>query len=199
MNNTRHNRLQEFKVRASLLLKNFNSTDTAASEKAATRFLRLPFLKYSTTESLLNDRGFFRLKHAQQVLAIENGHKTWDAFRRQIIQEDCLFHKHSASYLNIWFNNYEEAKEYHTIHGGYLLQFRKDFAVCTHDYIHAIGLSAFEKEWAAMGYDWVKPACTQSWETIFIHVKQQYLAPEKKETIPAKAKGNRPQWLNNHH
>lgn len=193
--NSNHNRLQEYKTRAAILLKKFNSQDSTEYEKAAQRFLQLPFLQHSTATAILNDRTFFRLKHAQQVLALENGHNSWDKFRHQVILEDCLFHKHSSAFLNVWFNNYADAKEYQMLHNGYLLQFRKDYAVCRQEYIDAIGLSAFNKEWAAMEYDWVNPTCKKSWQIVFAHLKKQYLAPV---TIRPANKNNRPKWLNDH-
>jgi hypothetical protein len=197
--NSNHNRLQEYKTRAAILLKKFNSTDNTESEKAAIRFLKLPFLGHSTVNAILSDRSFFRLKHAQQVLAIENGYHSWEAFRQQVILEDCLFNKHSSAFLNVWLNNYEEAKAYQKEHGGYLLQFRKDYAVCPQDYIDAAGLSAFNSEWMAMQYDWVRPACKKSWQVVFDHLKKQYLtAKPVKPLTTEKSSNNRPQWLNDH-
>ncbi len=90
MNITQEHRLNELKIRAAILLKDFNAKEPARYNKAAERLLKLPFLKYSSADRILSDRSFFRLKHTYEVLAIENGYSNWNNFRESIIQEDCL-------------------------------------------------------------------------------------------------------------
>lgn len=179
MNIIHTNRLRELKIRAALLLKDFNAEDPDTHHKAAQRFLKLPFLQYSTAERILNDRDFFRLKHAYAVLALENGHDSWNALREQVIQEDCLYTKGCAGFINTWFTNYNQAKAHHIIEGGYLLQYRQDYFVAGHELIKVLGLHDFEKEWEAIGYDWVKPQCTKSWARLYKQAKANYIDLQK--------------------
>lgn len=193
--NSKRSRLDELKIKASLLLKNLQADDAKAIQ-AAKRFLALPFLKHSNETAILNDRSFFRLKHALQVIAIENGYGNWNALRTQIIREDCLFHNASPAHLNVWFNSYEEAAQYHKTNGGYLLQYRNHYAVCTKEYIASLGLDDMEEYWKAIGYDWVRPLSATAWNKLFEAAKKRYL----QKVVPPKPidKSKRLAWLAQH-
>ena len=102
-----------------------------------------------------------------------------------------------AAFLNVWFAKYEDADAYHKKHGGYLLQFRKDYIVCQQEYINTLGLGDYKQEWKAIGYNFVKPADAKAWKRLFEVAKKNYL--NREEPQPTKPlKTNRPQWLNNH-
>lgn len=196
MTSVRHNRLDEFKVRANMLLKDLAAQDRIKNEAAAKRFLQLPFLSHADVAQVLSDIPFFRHKHALAVIAIEKGFANWASLRTNVIMEDCLFYNTSPSFLNVWFNNYADAKDYHLSNGGYLLQYRKDYIVVEKDYIHAIGLGDMEAEWNAIGYDWVKPINKKAWAIIFERAKHNYLARKTPIHTPID-KSKRPQWLTN--
>ena len=183
MSKQKRNRLDELKIKASLLCKGLHSTDIPAQQKAATRFLQLPFLRHSTVEKVLDDISFFRLKHALNVVAIENGSNNWNDLRTKVIMEDCFFHNASSAFLNHWFNNYEEAGIYRQASGGYLVSYRKDFVVCSKEFITSIGLGTLDREWEAIQYDFVKPVDTNAWQVIFNKAREAYLS---KEVIPPK-------------
>lgn len=195
--NSKRTRLDELKIKASRLLKNLQSGDATAIQ-AAKRFLALPFLKHSNETAILNDQSFFRLKHAFHVLAIEHGYDNWNDLRNAIISQDCLFHNGSGGHLNVWFNNYDEAEQYQQQNGGYLLQYRQHFAVCTQDYVNSLQLGdESEAHWQAIGYNWVRPKSQAAWNKLFAVAKNHYLQKPK----PAKPidKSKRPAWLSEHH
>lgn len=196
MNGLSHDRLDEFRIKASLLLKSLNAPDQSKNENAARRLLVLPFLKHSTVGDVLGDKTFYRRKHALSVIAHESGFASWAALRAHVITEDCLFYNASPSFLNLWFNNYADAKAYHTANGGYLLQYRKDYVVAEKAYIEALGLDRVADDWQAIGFDWVKPADKKAWARIFELAKRNYLE-RKKIKHKAIDKSKRPAWLNN--
>ena len=175
MNKQRRSRLSQFKTKASLLLKDLQSSQSELSLKAAERLTALPFLQGGTAAGVLKDLSFFRLKHALWVIALENGNKDWASLRTKVIKEDCLA-PGAGSGLNAWFNNYAEAKQYQQANGGYLLQYRKDFLVCESGYIEGIGLIEYENEWKRIGYDWVQPRDKAAWNVLFAKAKEFYLA-----------------------
>ncbi len=193
MNNT--NRLQEQKTRASILLKHLKGEDANRQQKAAERFLQLPFLQHSNTQVIINDIDFYRLKHAYHVLAIENGYDNWAAFRESMITEDCMYTAGCGAYLNVWFKHYEEATTYHKTNGGYLLQYRKDYYVAEQAVIDVLGLQHLSTEWKTIGNNWVQPTNKQAWEVIYAVAKANYLKPPTPYKAPDKSK--RPTWLLN--
>ncbi len=169
------NPLQQLKTEASLLRKKLKSTDKEVQTAAAKRFLQLPFLKFATIEQVLGDIDFYQLKHAYWVLAIEHGYSNWQKFRDEIIKTHCMYDHSCGAYLNVWIADYEEAKTYHIEHGGYLLQYKKDYFICTDEVINALGLSSFKQEWEAIGYNWVKPLNKTAWNAIYQTAKKNYL------------------------
>ncbi|MEZ5016223.1 MAG: hypothetical protein R2800_04170 [Flavipsychrobacter sp.] len=191
------NRLQELKIKASLLRKQLRSPEQQHQEKAAKRFLQLPFHQYSILEDVLKDVDFYQLKHAYWVLAIENNHETWQQYRDTIIKEDCMYIGNSSAFLNVWYANYEEAKQHQNAQGGYLLQYRKDYFICTEELIKELDLALFKKEWEEIGYDWAQPKSKAAWNIIFKAAKKNYLARCQKTASPkAASKTKRPDWLN---
>lgn len=173
--NSKH-RLGALKTQAALLFKDLHAPDRDRSLKAAQRFLSLPFLRHNTAGHILNDLSFFRLKHAYAVIAAEEGHKSWEALRETVIGEDCLYVPRCACFLSVWFARYEEAERYHRQYGGYLIPLRRDFAVCGQEYIRGTSLGDFRKEWRAIGYNWVKPQCNDSWRKLYGLARANYLS-----------------------
>ena len=62
------------------------------------------------------------------------------------------------AFLNRWFTNYDEARASLEAQGGYLLPFKDHFFVSTADAIRELGLDPDDHDWAAIGWDWVRPA-----------------------------------------
>ena len=193
MNN--RNRLQELKVKASLLKKQLRSDEDAARTKAAKRFLQLPFHQYSAVEHVLADVDFYQLKHAYWVLALEHGYDNWKQFKDTIIREDCMYYGNCGAYLNVWFANYDEAKHYHQEQGGYLLPYRKDYYVCTKEVVLYLGLDEHDAEWEKLGNNWVDNTCPTSWNTIYKTAKKNYLNHIKASSKPTRRTDNRLEWL----
>ncbi|HXS35697.1 MAG TPA: hypothetical protein VN721_03290 [Flavipsychrobacter sp.] len=195
MSKIKRTRLEELKIQASILLKNLRSDDGEKARKAAERFLDLPFPKFSNADEVIENRSSIRLKHALTIIALENVYGNWELLKNKVIMEDCLFHNAPSSFLNVWFNNYEDAKHYQKDNGGYLLQYRKDYVISQKEYIEAIDLGEMEEEWSAIGYDWANPDSKTAWDKLFEKAKHNYL--NRKAVIGPINKDKRPKWLNN--
>lgn len=190
------NRLQELKVQASILRKQLKSSEKQLQEKAAKRFLQLPFHLYSTVDNVLADVDFYQLKHAYWVLAVENNYETWQQYRDAIIREECMYTGSAGAFLNVWFANYDEAKNYQLEKGGYLLPYRKDYFVCNEALIQELGLAEYKKEWEEINYDWAKPKNKKAWTVIYKTAKKNYLTRCKSSTkIKPIDISKRPEWL----
>jgi hypothetical protein len=60
--------------------------------------------------------------------------------------------------LNVWFTDYNQAKEYLDEHTGvYLLPYKHHFFVCGSGHIEKIGLQSGDPDWDKIGFDWVRP------------------------------------------
>jgi hypothetical protein len=62
------------------------------------------------------------------------------------------------AFLNRWFTSYDEARASLDTQGGYLLPYRDHSFVSTADAIRELGLDPGDPDWAAIGWDWVRPA-----------------------------------------
>ncbi len=190
MSNLNRSRLDELKIKACLLLKSLK--DTEKSLKAAERFTRLSFLSNSSAEEILKDISLLKLKHALLVIALENGCNSWTMLRDKIIKEDCLYYGNWSAIMNHWFARYEEAKDFQTANGGYLLQYRKDYFICEEAFIEQLGLSNFKQEWEAIGYDWTN-ADKPEWSVLYAVAKHNYL--NRPQTVSKPDKSKRPEWI----
>ncbi len=74
--------LEEFRIRASRLRKELNSTDNAVALGAAGRFRVLPALHEKTREQIVSGRSTIQRKHALAVIAKEAGFESWTQLRR---------------------------------------------------------------------------------------------------------------------
>ncbi|MDH5185375.1 MAG: hypothetical protein OEX12_15965 [Gammaproteobacteria bacterium] len=145
-----------YKKPASLLLKDLNGPDTT---RVASAMARLQLLQRSN----LPDPAKVQRKHALTVVALEAGYDSWLDLKQQLQQEKRLdFSEFFASlrfggFIHHWFLSYEEARSFQSQHGGVLLPFRKQYFVSTVDFISALAMEPTDKDWRAIGYDWLKP------------------------------------------
>lgn len=69
-------------------------------------------------------------------------------------------------FLNQWFTTYDEARAFREAEGGYLLPFKNQFFVTVAGAITELGLDPNDPNWERIGWDWVRPLDSQSWELL---------------------------------
>lgn len=161
MNRIYHNIiLDELKTKASRLLKASRAHDVIALQ-------RLHQLELTRTNG-------WKLKDPLCVIAQEYGFETWVDLKTFI--ENPFEKKMTSRYLNHWFRNYEEAKEFQSSQGGYLLPYKNQFFVCENHFIEDIGLDSRDPSWQEIGFDWVKPKSPRG----LFHLYEKLIRLQKK-------------------
>ena len=97
--------------------------------------------------ALARELGFTGWTHAAQVLRGRNS----EDFGKLLYPNRCWAH------TNIWSANYPEAQRIRQESGGYLLAYRNHYLIVDADYIRTMGLDPADKDWRAIGFDWVRP------------------------------------------
>lgn len=167
-------RLTHLKTQAAFLLKDVRSA-LPGSKEAATQFLKLPAFSGKTFQWILDHADAIKLKDALLVVAMESGFKSWLDLKKHVTKQDCLYRQPHIGLIYAWFNNYESAANYHKQHGGFLISFWKDFAICGNEYISCLSLFEYPDQWKSIGYDWVKPADHAAWEFLNQKAINNYL------------------------
>jgi hypothetical protein len=106
-----------------------------------------------------------QLKHALAVVAQEAGFAGWTDLKQA--QAGLDFSEFFAApglgdTLNVWFNNYDEAQSFHAANGGVLLPYRQHAFVTSPALLDRLGFEAGHADWAAIGYDFVRPASPEA-------------------------------------
>ncbi|MGE6757278.1 hypothetical protein ACQKGO_04620 [Corallococcus interemptor] len=155
--------LHEYKVRASLLLKDLDSSDAARATRAAERMRTLPFFAALSLGEVLSRRDTVQHKHGLAVIAREAGHVTWTDLKQALesrpprLDTHAFFQKGQSPFLNRWFSTYEEAARSLAAQGGFLFPFRTQCFICEAGFLQSLGIDAREADWERMGRDWVRP------------------------------------------
>ncbi|MFE8603859.1 hypothetical protein [Archangium violaceum] len=156
--------LRECKVRASLLLKDLESSEPARATRAAERLRALPAFSRLSPGELLARRDSVQRKHALAVIAHEQGHGSWAELKQALGEEapprldtEAFFAKNRGAFLNRWFASYAEALASLRERGGYLFPFREQFFITDAGFLAALGVDPSDSDWARMGFDWVEP------------------------------------------
>ena len=156
----------ELKVRAELLHKAVAANDSHALE----RLRALPEHRKADAAALAALVEGVRHKHCLAVVAREVGFTGWDHAVRVIEGDpaeadfgDLLSSPGRGAFLNQWLATYDEAKAIHrelcvSGAGSYLLAFRRHFFLTERGYVESLGLDPDDADWAAMGWDWARPA-----------------------------------------
>lgn len=149
--------LEEYKIQASILLKQLKSKDLSIAEKAIARIRVLPIFA-------LGLNGSIKRKHALNVIAIENGFNNWAELKTHFEKPKTDFYLNG--FLNKWFSTYEEAKFHQESYGGFLLPYKHQFFICEKEYIQALGLDPNHPDFELIGFDLVKPKDLLAWKRI---------------------------------
>lgn len=103
--------------------------------------------------------------HSRTTVAREAGFKTWqmaiDMMELRLVPGDDFgdfwYSTTTDVMLNHWCRNYEEALEVHKEHGGFLVPYRRHFAVVQRGYIKILGMDADDPAWQVIGNNLVEP------------------------------------------
>jgi hypothetical protein len=152
------------RAEARRLLTWLRGSDPTRARAAAARFLRLRSFAAAGIDGVLAERARVRLKHALALLAEERGQASWPELKRTLEAQAALraamppFHsRRLETLLNRWFTDHGEARASLQAQGGYLLPFRRQFFVTEAEGIRALGLDPADPDWAAVGFDMVRP------------------------------------------
>lgn len=171
MNNSiQHLDLEEYKIQASILLKNLKSHDP---DKAAKAFTRIRTLGELAKLLLFEVQVAAQRKHALAVIAHEQGFTSWNALKAaaNAAAHNLFSAFHFSAFINHWFNNYAEAKAYQQSHGGFLLPYKNQFFICEQGYIQHIGIDPDDPHWELIAWDWAKPSDQAARQSLY----QQFL------------------------
>lgn len=150
--------VEECKIQASMLLKSLRSDDLQKAYFSAKRFLVLPEFKNLSFEEIIKID--IKRKQALAVIAIEKGFKSWSELK-------CQLPFIRGGFLNQWFKNYGDAKNYLQSNGGFLLPFQNQYFVCDNDYINNLGFNSEDKDWQLINFDWVQPKNKEAWQRLY--------------------------------
>jgi hypothetical protein len=152
--------IQELKLRAELLHRRVQAQEPPALQ----RLRALPELRAAGAEALRGASLDVQRKHCLAVVAREVGFQSWQHASRVLGGDEsetdfgtALYPRGCSGFLNHWFTSYEEARVQRTEHGGYLLAYKRHFFVVEGHFIEMLGLDPEDPDWAAMGWDWVRP------------------------------------------
>lgn len=158
--------LHDYKVRASLLLKDLDSPEADRATRAAERMRALPFFASLSLGEVLARRDTVKHKHGLTVIAREAGHPTWPELKHALedsaapapgLDTRAFFQKDRGVFLNRWFSTYAEAARSLEAQGGFLFPFRHQCFICEADFLQALGIDTQDADWGRLGRDWVRP------------------------------------------
>ncbi|MCZ4319215.1 hypothetical protein O4H26_09445 [Aequorivita viscosa] len=142
-------RLNDLKSSAKQLYKKFLLRDLHAIQRFAKWYP-----EYTQSTEFIDS---IKLKHAFSVIACEYEFDDWSSLKHYVVAQDMLYRKSGVPFVHAWFKKPQDATDYFNTHGGYLLKFWGDYIVCGEEYIGILNLNTFEKEWRAIGFNWVHP------------------------------------------
>jgi len=149
--------IEEYRIRASRLLKALRGTDDTAAARAEERLRQLPQLAGLAKDEI-------RRKHALAIVAREAGYGGWLELKAAIERSNefdpaRLVDRPTGGFINLWYRTYAEARA--MLDGEtrrFLFPYRSQFFVCEAGLIETAGVDPFDADWDRMGRDWVKPA-----------------------------------------
>ncbi|MBL8150237.1 MAG: hypothetical protein JNN15_09965 [Blastocatellia bacterium] len=173
--------VQEYKIKASILLKTLRSSDLEKAAGAAERFNCLPHLTNLSPRQILLQKSNIKRKHALTVIAFENEKASWADFKHHLERLEVLrtnrnytdlYPRRCAGFINEWYASYETARKHLEQVGGYLLPYKNHFFICKADYIKALGLDPEDPDWNLISSDWVKPSDIEAWHRLNVRLQQ---------------------------
>ena len=156
------------KNEADLLLKHARLGDA----KAVARLQSLSSFTTLSTDDI-NALNHLQLKHALNVIAGENGYKSWSELKHTLntaaetsplaeIHEQ-FYPQGFTTYWNIWFAKYSQAKKVLNEGKGFLLPYKNQYFIVEEHFVDSIGLPHTLPEWNEIGNDWIHPKNVKAW------------------------------------
>jgi len=147
--------LQELQSRAERLFEGIEARNAQCLERIHAQVPRLA--KASSRE--------INIEHARTTLAREVGFKTWQMATevlegRSVPGDDFGDFWYSTAtdvMLSHWCRNYQEARAVQEEEGGFLIPYRRHFAVVEKAYIEILGMDADDPDWQVVGHDVAQP------------------------------------------
>lgn len=168
-----------YRRQATLLLKDLRSADAVRQLAASRRFAILPAL---AQDGEAQPQAAQR-KHALQVIAAEQGAPDWPALKaitEPVETAELLYaNGQMASYWNIWFPNYDEARAVHREKGGFLFPYRNHFFVSDEHFVRAAGLDPEAPEWREIWHDWARPRDRKAWARLAAKLRKKAAHPRQ--------------------
>ncbi len=118
-----------------------------------------------------------QLKHALAVVARELGFAGWADLKQArtgLDFSEFFVAPGLGDTLNAWFSTYDEAKAFQVANGGVLLPYRHHVFVTSLAILDRLGFEAGHTDWAAIGYDFVRPASTAAQARIKIALERRF-------------------------
>jgi hypothetical protein len=131
------------------------------------------------------------VEHAQMTVAREAGFKTWqiatDVLEARLVPGDDFgdFWYSTATdvMLSHWCRNYQEALSVHEQEGGFLIPYRRHFAVVEKAYIEILGMDADDPDWQTVGHDVAQPRDKMGYRRLALRRLEQIQPHPKKATL----------------
>ena len=178
---TEHHNLEEYRIRATRLMKDLRGADSAAALHAAQRLQTLPAWTGHPPEQIRDMRDRVRRKHALAVIASEAGFRDWLHLRASVddapietgFDTTRLFPPRNAVFLNHWFARYEEARQMLDAEPTrYLFPYRHQYVLCEAGLLENLGVDAADPDWDRIGRDWVKPRDTEARARLAVRLRR---------------------------
>jgi hypothetical protein len=122
-------------------------------------------------------------RHCLKAVACQLGFRGWP-HAVQVLTEaqpgdfgTLLYPGHCAAHWNIWFADYEEARQVRAEHGGFLLGYRHQYFVADQHFIETLGLDPNDADWEAIGRDWISPKDPEARTRLYGQLIRQRLQP----------------------
>lgn len=155
--------IREIKTRAEILHRRIREGDRRALE----RLRAVPGFRGRPGDSgpaALAAGAEVQRKHCLAVISRELGFAGWQHALR-VLRGDpgetdmgkLLYHEACGGHLNHWFASYEDARAQRVRQSGYLLGYQRQFFVVDRYYIETLGLDPDDRDWEALGWDWIRP------------------------------------------
>lgn len=149
--------IRELKIRAEILHSRVQEHDT----RALKRFRILSEFRRSEDQYLIRT---VQHQHCLRVIAAEWGFPGWLDAKRALSGEEpstdfgaLLYPNKCCGHLNRWYKTYDEAAAIRKECQGYLLAYRRQYVVVDRYFIETLGLDPDDRDWKAIGFDWVRP------------------------------------------
>jgi hypothetical protein len=178
---TEHHNLEEYRIRASRLIKDLRGADPVAALHAAQRFQTVSAWAGHTPEQIRDARDRVQRKHALAVVAREGGSRDWlhlrasfeDATDETGFDTTRLFPPRNAVFLNLWFARYEEARKVLDADPThYLFPYRHQYVLCEAGLLENLGVDAADPDWDRIGRDWVRPRDTEARARLAVRLRR---------------------------